>query len=185
MPNRSTDALFQLVKSLEKSEKRNFKLYAKRNSSSEELKVIKLFDALDKMETYDETLLLKKNKSIKKQQLSNIKAHLYRQILSSLRLIKDENIDIQLHEQMDYARILYNKGLYLQSLRILDRLKELARAHNQVTYLLQVLFFEKKIEALHITRSLKDRAQQLTNESAELMKSLELTARLSSLALEL
>ena len=35
------------------------------------------------------------------------------QILSSLRLIKNEdNIDIQLHEQLDYARILYNKGLY-------------------------------------------------------------------------
>ncbi len=108
MPNRSTDALFQLVKSLEKSEKRNFKLYVKRNSSSENLKTIQLFDALDKMNDYDESLLLKKNKSITKQQLSNIKAQLYRQILSSLRIIKDENnIDIQLHEQMDHARILY------------------------------------------------------------------------------
>ena len=54
MPNRSTDALFQLVKSLEKSEKRNFKLYVKRNSSSENLKTIQLFDALDKMSDYDE-----------------------------------------------------------------------------------------------------------------------------------
>ena len=128
MPNRSTDALFQLVKSLEKSEKRNFKLYVKRNSSSEDLKIVKLFDALDKMDAYDEEQLLKKNKSIKKQQLSNMKAHLYKQILSSLRLIKDENnIDIQLHEQMDHARILYNKGLYLQSLKVLDKMKEMAR----------------------------------------------------------
>ena len=112
MPNRSTDALFQLVKSLEKSEKRNFKLYVKRNSSSENLKTIQLFDALDKMSDYDERLMLQKNKSISKQQLSNIKAQLYKQILSSLRIIRDENnIDIQLHEQMDHARILYNKGL--------------------------------------------------------------------------
>ncbi|MDP4247215.1 MAG: hypothetical protein Q8932_15345, partial [Bacteroidota bacterium] len=95
MPNRSSDALFQLVKSLEKSEKRNFKLYVKRNSTSEDLKIIQLFDALDKMEGYDEEQLLKRNKSIKKQQLSNAKAHLYRQILSSLRLIhNEENIDI-------------------------------------------------------------------------------------------
>ena len=122
MPNRSTDALFQLVKSLEKSEKRNFKLYVKRNSS-EDLKIVKLFDAIDKLDQYDEEQLLKKNKSIKKQQLSNMKAHLYKQILSSLRLIKDENnIDIQLHEQMDHARILFNKGLYLQSLKILDKM---------------------------------------------------------------
>lgn len=74
-----------------------------------------------------------------------MKAHLYRQLLSSLRLIKNENnIDIQLHEQMDFARILYNKGLYLQSLKVLDKLKELARENNQFTYLQQVLFFEKR-----------------------------------------
>ena len=107
MSNRSTDALFQLVKSLKKSEKRNFKLFVKRNSSSDDLKSIQLFDALDKMQEYDEKQLLKKSKSIRKQQLSNIKAQLYKQLLASLRIIRDEdNIDIQLHEQMDYARIL-------------------------------------------------------------------------------
>ena len=148
MPNRSTDPLFQLIQSLEKSEKRNFKLYATRNSSSEELKSVQLFDALDKMDTYDEVVLLAKNDRIKKQQLSNLKAHLYKQILSSLRLINDDSIDIFLHEQMDYARILYNKGLYHQSLKVLDKLKEQAKLHNQFTYLQQVLFFEKKIEAL-------------------------------------
>src|ERR1700749_1155556 len=129
MPNRHTDALFQLIKSLEKSEKRNFKLYITRNSGSEELKSVQLFDALDKMDEYDEAVLLKKNETIKKQQLSNMKAHLYKQVLSSLRLINDDrNIDITLHEQMDHARILYNKGLYLQSLKVLDKIKELARS---------------------------------------------------------
>lgn len=141
MPNRTTDPLFQLIQSLEKSEKRNFKLYATRNSSSEELISIQLFDALDKMDTYDEGVLLSKNERIKKQQLSNLKAHLYKQILSSLRLISDNFIDISLHEQMDYARILYNKGLYHQSLKVLDKLKEQAKNNNQLTYLQQVLFF--------------------------------------------
>lgn len=184
MPNRSTDALFQLVKSLEKSEKRNFKLYAQRNSSSENLKIVQLFDALDKMDNYDENLLLQKNKGIKKQQLSNIKAHLYKQILSSLRLIKNENnIDLQLHEMMDHARILYNKGLYHQSLKTLDRMKELARANNQVTYLLQVLFFEKKIEALHITRSMQDRAEKLTGEVDDVNRRLVMIGKLSNLSL--
>src|SRR5262245_43262541 len=184
MPNRSTDTLFQLVKSLEKSEKRNFKLYVQRNSSSENLKIVQLFDALDKMDTYDENLLLQKNKTIKKQQLSNIKAHLYKQILSSLRLIKNENnIDIQLHEMMDHARILYNKGLYLQSLKMLDRMKEMAKANNQVTYLLQVLFFEKKIEALHITRSMQDRAERLTNEVEDVNRRLTMIGKLSNLSL--
>jgi hypothetical protein len=186
MPNRSSDALFQLVKSLQKSEKRNFKLYVKRNSSSVDLKIIQLFDALDKMDSYDEVQLLKKNKSIKKQQLPNLRALLYRQVLSSLRIIKNEtNVDIQLHEQLDHARILYNKGLYLQSLRMLERIKENARAHNQVTYVLQALFFEQKIEALHITRSMQDRADKLAQEVEEVDSSLMLMGQLSNLSLQL
>lgn len=185
MPNRSTDALFQLVKSLEKSEKRNFKLYVKRNSASEDLKVIQLFDALDKMTDYDEAFLLK-NKSIKKQQLSNLKASLYKQILASLRIIRDEhNIDLQLHEQMDHARILFNKGLYLQTLRVLEKLKDLARSYNQLTHLQQALFFEKKIEALYITRSMKNRADQLASESAAVNNQLTVVNQLSNLSLQL
>jgi hypothetical protein len=186
MPNRSSDALFQLIKSLEKSEKRNFKLYITRNSSSLDLKSIQLFDAMDKMEEYDEVQLLNKNKNIRKAQLSNAKAHLYREILSSLRLIRhDDNIDIQLHEQLDYARILYNKGLYLQSLRTLDRIKESAREHHQDTFLLEVLFFEKTIESLHITRSMQDRADQLAGELDAANVRVRLISLLSNLALQL
>src|ERR1700691_5826904 len=185
MPNRSSDSLFQLIKSLEKSEKRNFKLYITRNSSSLDLKSIQLFDAMDKMDEYDEVQLLNKNKNIRKAQLSNAKAHLYREILSSLRLIRHENnIDIQLHEQLDYARILYNKGLYLQSLRTLDRIKESAREHHQDTFLLEVLFFEKTIESLHITRSMQDRADQLAGELDGVNERVRLISQLSNLALQ-
>ena len=88
MPNRSTDILFQLIRSLQKAEKRNFKLYIKRNSGNQDLKIIELFDAMDKLADYDEAQLLKKLPSIKKPQLSNTKAHLYRQLLASLRLLK-------------------------------------------------------------------------------------------------
>jgi hypothetical protein len=186
MPNRSSDTLFQLIKSLKKSEKRNFKLYVTRNSSSEDLKIIQLFDALDSMDIYDEAQLLKRNKTIAKQQLSNMKAHLYREILSSLRLLRnDDNIDMQLHEQLDFARILYNKGLYLQSLKTLDKIKENAKENNQLTFLLQVLFFEKKIEALHITRSMQDRADQLAIEVDDTNKRLTGIGNLSNLSLQL
>jgi hypothetical protein len=186
MPNRSSDTLFQLVKSLKKSEKRNFKLYVKRNTASEDLKIIYLFDALDKMDAYDETVLLKNNKRLSKQQLSNVKAHLYKQILSSLRLIRGENdIVVQLHEQLDYAEILYNQGLYLQSLKVLDRIKEYAREYHQYSYTLETLFFEQKIEALHITRSMQDRAGKLADEMQDVNEKIQLTGKLSSLSLQL
>ncbi len=186
MANRSADMLFQLIKSLKKGEKRNFKLFVKRNSAGTDLKVIQLFDRLEKMKEYDEADLLKKNKFFKKQQLPNIKAHLYKQILASLRIMRDENnIDIQLHEQMDHARILYNKGLYHQSLKILDKMKDVVRAHHQLTYLQQVLFFEKKIEALFITRSMQNRAMVLTKESNIVNDQLANINRLSNLSLQL
>ena len=60
MANTVSDILFQLVSSLEKSEKRHFKLYIKRSSAKEDLKIIRLFDALDRLAEYDEAALLKK-----------------------------------------------------------------------------------------------------------------------------
>lgn len=186
MPNRSTDDLFQLIHSLQKAEKRNFKLYIKRNSSNEDLKIVQLFDALDKMSHYDDALILRRVPAIKKQQLSNIKAHLYKEVLASMRLLSNsENIDIQLHEQLDYARLLYNKGLYLQSLKILERIKELAKAYNQDSFLIQIISLEKKIETLHITRSMEGRAEQLTAEANEINEKRRTITSLSNLALQL
>jgi hypothetical protein len=103
MPSRSADTLFQLIRSLKKGEKRNFKLFIQRNSANEDLKIVQLFDVLDKMSEYDEAVVLNKIKSIKKEQLANRKAHLYKQILASLRLLETtENIDLQLQEQLAY-----------------------------------------------------------------------------------
>ncbi|PZP39655.1 MAG: hypothetical protein DI598_19825, partial [Pseudopedobacter saltans] len=188
MPNRTTDEVFQLVKSLEKSEKRNFKLYLKRLSGSEEMKTVQVFDYMDKLEDeeeYEEEQLLRKLPSIKKQQLSNIKANLYKQILASLRMVLDDNIEMYLNEQLVNANILYDKGLYLQSLRILDRLKAIAKNNFQTTYWQQIVIFEKKIEALHITRSIDNRAELLSKEIEDINCRLTMQGRLSNLSLQL
>lgn len=186
MSNTSADILFQLIHSLEKAEKRHFKLYIKRSSSRQDLKVILLFDALDKMKEYDEKQLLSKIASVEKPQLANLKAHLYKELLASLRLLKSaESIDLQLHEQLDYARILYNKGLYLQSLRILDKVKDLAKQYHQGSFLLQVISLEKKIETLHITRSVEGKAEELTVEADIVNDQRLMITQLSNLALKL
>jgi hypothetical protein len=184
MPNRSTDELFQLIKSLDKSEKRLFKLHVKRVSGTDDLKVLSLFDALDGMTDYDEDKLLRKNPSIQKQQLSNMKAYLYKQLLSSLTH-SSPDIETQLSEQIMHARLLYNKGLYMQSLKILDKVKAIAKSNNQSTYRLQALIFEKKIEAMHITRSIEGKAEELTKESDEVNRRVLLLSRLSGFALQL
>jgi len=184
MPNRFSDTLFQLVRSLEKSEKRHFKLYIKRSSSRDDLKIVKLFDALDKMEEYNEEALLKKLSPVTKPQLNNLKTHLYKELLASLRLLKtNENIDLQLSEHLDNARLLYNKGLKLQALKILDRAKELAKANQKFNTLVQLLSLEKKIETLHITRSTTDKTERLAQEALSVSSHVERVTRLSNLAL--
>src|ERR1700676_4585140 len=183
MANRSTDILFQLICSLEKSEKRHFKLYIKRSSGNEDLKIVQLFDALDKMQDYDEKLLLKKL-PFTKSQLSNLKTHLYKQLLASLRLLKTtENTDLQLSEHMDNARLLYNKGLKHQALKILERAKEIAKANNKLNFLAQLISLEKKIETLHITRTSLEKTEQLTREAREISDHIDRVTRLSNLAL--
>lgn len=167
MPNIQKDQVFSLIKSLSKSEKRNFKLYSNRIQSESGLKFVQLFEAMDKIPHYDEKLLLQKLSNINKSQLANLKRHLYGQILTSLRLIYiDKNIDIQIREQLDFARILYGKGLYMQSLKLLDRIKKIAEDHHQDILHLEILEFEKMIEARHITRS-----RMIANKMENLLES--------------
>jgi hypothetical protein len=184
MSNRSHDILFQLVHSLEKAEKRHFKLYIKRSSAREDLKIVQLFDALANMREYDEKLLLKKLPGVEKPQLANLKTHLYKQLLASLRLLKSaDSLDLQLNEQFDYAHILYKKGLFAQSLRILDRAKEIANHNQKYTFLTQIIALEKRIEGLHITRSMHERVEQLAIEANAVSRHIDEVGRLSNLAL--
>ena len=170
MPIAQSDQVFKLIKSLDKAEKRNFTLYSTRLNSNKEVLFLKLFNVMDKMKTYNEELIKKKFPNLTRGQLTNAKRHLYSQILKSLRLIHSQkNIDIQIREQIDFAKILYGKGLYLQSLKLLERIKPIAQKANQDILTLEILEFEKKIESRHITRSrkVKNKVEGLIDESAQ------------------
>ncbi|MDO7851195.1 hypothetical protein [Hymenobacter convexus] len=186
MPSRSSEPVFQLIKSLTRSEKRHFRLFTNRPGATEDLKFLQLFDALDAQETYDEAQVLAQVPALKRVQLANLKANLYRQLLASLRVYHaGQNPDIQLHEQLDYARVLYNKGFYQQALRMLERVKQQARQAEMPHIVLLALDFEKLIESQYITRSLKDRAETLTTEAVDTVAHLTSQHALSNAALRL
>ncbi|PTX14363.1 hypothetical protein C8N40_11128 [Pontibacter mucosus] len=186
MANASQDAVFQLIKSLARSEKRHFRLFATRQGSNSDIKFLQLFDALESMSVYDEERVLRLVPGIKKVQLANQKANLYKQLLASLRLYHaNQNADIQLHEQLDYARVLYNKGLYQQSLKMLEKVKAMARQSAHLHVALTAHTFEKQIEQQYITRSLEGRAEALTQETGDLLGHLGRLHHNSDLALRL
>ncbi|MBF9254915.1 hypothetical protein I2I11_16550 [Pontibacter sp. 172403-2] len=186
MPNEVTDPVFQLIKSLTRSEKRHFRLFTNRQGSTDGLKFLQLFDAMDKQAQYDEEKILEQAPRIKKEQLANLKANLYKQLLSSLRLYHaNHNPDIQLQEQLGYARILYNKGFYQQSLKILDKVKVAARQAELPHIALLAIDFEKQIESQYITRSLRGRAEALSAEAMELSRHVSQEHELSNASLRL
>ncbi|MCB9426988.1 MAG: hypothetical protein H6584_08185 [Flavobacteriales bacterium] len=179
------DFLFVLIKSLSKSEKRQFKLYAGRLDINSEAKYISLFNLLDKMDMYNENQILKSG-IVKKQQLSNLKSHLYKQILISIRLSPlNQNVRIQIREQLDFATILYHKGLYKQSLKILDKAKQVSIENEEKNIAFEIIELEKIIETQYITRSTMGRAEELAVTAQELTKQNTLTSELSNLSLRL
>ncbi|WP_299261643.1 hypothetical protein [uncultured Aquimarina sp.] len=185
MTNDQKDPLFVLVKSLSKSEKRQFKVYVGRLGVNTDSKFLALFNHLDKSESLDEELIVSKG-IVKKQQLSNLKAHLYKQILISLRLSPlHQNVRSQIREQLDFATILYHKGLYKQSLKILDKAKTVAKENEENNIAYEIVELEKVIETQYITRSINSRADELTIEAKMLSMKNVLTSRLSNLSLQL
>lgn len=179
------DHLFVLIKSLTKSEKRQFKLYIGRLGVNEDSKFFLLFKYLEKMKAYDEDLILSSG-IVKKQQLSNLKAHLYKQILISLRLNPShQNLRIQLREQLDFGTILYHKGLYKQSLKILDKAKSQAISNQEKNIAYEIVELEKVIESQYITRSLNNRADELTVQAKNLSQQNVIASKLSNLSLQL
>ncbi len=166
MPISKGDQLFDLIRSLSKAEKRNFRLYARRIQGEGDIKFLQLLDVLERMDDYDEALALKKLKGVTKSQFVNLRRHLYQHLLTSLRLIQlNKRQDIQIRELIDYAHILYGKGLYLQALKILSKAKAMADAGHHDLLHLEILEFEKLIESRHITRATTGRIHQLMDDA--------------------
>ncbi len=185
MTNDLTENLFSLIKSLSASEKRQFSLYVGRIGVNSDSKFLNLYKVMSRQKKYDEAEILKST-SISKLQLSNVKTHLYKQLLISLRLNPaHQSIPVQIREQLDFAYILYHKGLYQQSLKLLDKVKSLALNYEEKNVAYEILELEKIIESQYITRSMNNRAESLIRQTEELNRLNLISSKLSNLSLEL
>ncbi|MDR1226188.1 MAG: hypothetical protein LBK47_04735 [Prevotellaceae bacterium] len=168
-----------------KAEKRSFRIFATRMEDSKSAKFLTLFDTMDEAEHFDESKLLKKS-GIPKSQLANVKSYLYYRLLTSLRQSSiDSYDDVRIHEQADFARILYSKGMYKQSLKILDKAKQQAMRAKQFTIALEIVEFEKQIESQFITRSSSSRADELTEQAQDITTTILKANEFSNLSIQL
>ncbi len=175
-----------LIEALTKAEKRHFMLYARRNATKSDALFIKLFEQLSRRKRFDEEAILKAVPEIRKSQIPNLRSKLYREILRALRLLRSQSkAEIEIHEYIDYAYVLYDKGLYRQSLSVLERAKAKAKETKQQALILEIVAFEKQIESQHITRSIDGRAEELSDEAICLAESLLDEVAYSNLSLKL
>ncbi len=181
----STD-LFQLIHSLSKSEKRFFKIFSTRFDESKEKKFLDLFDCIEKQKVYDESSIILKNKQFEKKQFPNLKVHLYNQILKALSIVNSNaTIDLKLHFQIGQAQLLYNKCLYHQSLKILEKAKKVASTNDRSILLLDILELEKLIMIHTVSTRTQERITTITKEASKTSKSVARMDSFSNLSLNM
>ena len=175
MSKTSSDKVFQLIKSLTKAEKRYFKVYTSKQAGDKNNHQ-HLFDAMDKQSDYDEALLKKslKNPSIVKS-LPIAKTRLYDVILRALNSYhSNSSIDAQLKRTLHCAEILYKKGLYGQSQKLLDSGKKLAYKYDKHTSLLEIFMWEKLlIEKDNYENVDDDELEAMMHENTRITKMIE------------
>jgi len=141
--------LFRLIQSLEKSEKRHVKMWLKSTYKKEEQRYTFLFDYLDRQKKYSEEALIKRLQglyNISRHQVATTKYLLYHIILRSLRnLYANHHPGFKVREGLDIVEVLFDKALYTQSYRILERMKQLVIQEELSNFLPLILEWENRI----------------------------------------
>ena len=140
---RHSDALFRLIKSLGKAEKRALALEMEKTGHGNK-KYALLYRALVNMKHYNETALIEKCPDIKPAQVPNLKRNLYRFILNTLSDFHAARTpEIRIMKQMEGAWILFNKGLYMDAELELKKSKNMAHALDRKGYAIALSRLEK------------------------------------------
>ena len=141
---KKNDALFSLIKTLTKSEKRYFKMTV--GFHGREQKYLKLFDQIDRMHFYDEARLRKQLEGEPLlNQLHVAKNYLYNLVLKSLRGYHlKESTTARLRSQLIDVEVLFKKDLLVQCYRVVRRVEKLARRAGDELILLEALNWKRR-----------------------------------------
>ena len=179
------ESVFELIKLMSKAEKRNFKLYSTRLDCNEGAKFLLLFDCFDAMEQYDEAKVLALCPTISKQQLPNLKAHLYKQILVSLRMLGvQHSVTLEIREQIDFVKILFDKGLYGEAQKLLDKVEKKAVKYELLSTILDIVELQRQLKVLSYSSEMTQSADTTARAAGVISERLSNIASLSRLAVQ-
>lgn len=138
----SLEEVYDLIKSLSKSEKRFFKLTVSTDTNASNLS--KLFDELEKSSSED---IVKPSKTINKLlKQKNILEDTYNIILKSQRTFYAESISAySIKDEITNLRNLFDKAQYKQCRKMLNKLKEEAYKDESFSFILEIISIEKQL----------------------------------------
>lgn len=171
---KSTDDLFLLIQSLSKTEKRYFKIFTGNASEKDGNNYQKLFDLINNQTEYDEEKLVNSFYEGKNSKhFPSTKRRLYQLILKSLNnYYSTISKETELYDSLNEARILYKKGLYKQSNKILEKLIVFAEHYELFSGLINIC--ELKYELIsHTTKSHAEMYSEFSKIRALLNQALE------------
>jgi hypothetical protein len=138
---------FVIIKNLSMSEKRYFKIFSERHTIGEQNKYVTLFDELDKAEEENDVDLKKqlKKAGINPDFISADKNYLYQLILRSLNVFHDsKTYNLEIKQTLSSIEILFHKGLYHESLKLVAKAEELAKECENFQLMIDILIWKKK-----------------------------------------
>lgn len=140
MSKKASSALYELIQSMSKSEKRYFKVLSSRHTIGAENNYVRIFDFLEKQASYSEEELISHFKGEAfLNKFSITKNRLYESIMKSLDVYHStSSIKAQIYRILHGAEILYNKSLYDQCRRQLRSAEKLALKHDKFPLLIEI-----------------------------------------------
>ena len=93
-----------------------------------------------------------------------------------------QNVRLQIGEQLDFATILYHKGLVQPKPETSGKAKAMAFLNEEKTWHMEIIELEKVIESQYITRSISNRADALAIEAKNVSRLNVITSKLSNLS---
>jgi hypothetical protein len=185
MSKEQISPLFDLIHRMSKSEKRYFKLMASRHSAGQG-KFIRLFDRLERMKKFDDEKILEDDSELSKRQIANLKLHLYDYLLKCLRSCNTSGSqDILLSDSIGYARILYDKCLYQDCMRMIDRSKKIAIRNEHPVQLLELLELEKMVIKQTVNVNHAKRVDETVLQTQKVLLEIEKVNKFENLSIRL
>jgi len=170
-----SDALHELIHSLEQSEKRYFKIFAKRHILNGENQYLRLFELLESQKEYDEMAVKRSLGKIPfAANLSAGKNYLYNLVLRSLRSYNSGNsVKIILQELRMEISILIEKGLHKQASKLIKKAKKIALGNQYDIDQLEILQLERKLIRRYMSNNVGAVIHERQQETAECIRRIQ------------